>query len=265
MDTGIIIILSILVVISIIWVFYVPASEKEYKRKLNERLQEEYIYDPETGSKLTLEQAEKGHWINHDNEFNVMLESEIEKLLTEESKTFNRALNHFKGLKTYRKHLLEEDEVEFLEKTYTLSKYDNWTYSNCFKIEYCNGLVFLPCVLLKGSRTPYYSIPDYNEPQLLYWIKLEKELGHYYFSEKSTFTKIMESVKSSSNLVLKNYQTITFKKTTNQLFCQNLLSEFSENFGLEIEFFNTSILIKTRVLVNPTDIKRIERIIKNIC
>ncbi|TXE15357.1 hypothetical protein ES692_17015 [Psychroserpens burtonensis] len=36
------------------------SEQKEYDRKLKESLADEYIIDPETGTKLTLEQAESG-------------------------------------------------------------------------------------------------------------------------------------------------------------------------------------------------------------
>ena len=52
--------------------------------------------DPETGAKLTLEQAESGHWINHDNEYKTTPESEIEKLYSEEAKNAERAINYLK-------------------------------------------------------------------------------------------------------------------------------------------------------------------------
>ncbi len=44
------------------------AERKEYERKLKESLKDEFIYDPETGAKITLAEAESGHWIAHDNE-----------------------------------------------------------------------------------------------------------------------------------------------------------------------------------------------------
>ena len=46
-------------------------------------MEDEYIIDPETGAKLTLEEAESGHWIAHENEFRTIPDSELNNLPTE--------------------------------------------------------------------------------------------------------------------------------------------------------------------------------------
>ncbi|QYA26684.1 hypothetical protein G3I01_14655 [Gramella sp. MT6] len=62
-------------------------AEREYEKRINESLADEYIIDPETGAKLTLEEAESGHWINHDNEYITIPEKEIENYILKNKRT----------------------------------------------------------------------------------------------------------------------------------------------------------------------------------
>lgn len=69
----------------IIVLIFIPLSlrkskeELEEEKKLDERLQDETIYLPETGTRLTLEEAEKGFFIAHDNKLRVKSDEELEK------------------------------------------------------------------------------------------------------------------------------------------------------------------------------------------
>ena len=62
-DYIIYILIGILVVILLYYLLtYKTAEEKEYNKKLKESLEDDYIIDPETGTKITLEEAESGIW-----------------------------------------------------------------------------------------------------------------------------------------------------------------------------------------------------------
>jgi hypothetical protein len=60
---------------------------------MRQSLADEFIIDPETGAKLTLEQAESGHWLIRDNESREITEDAISKLPYEDEQTVERALN----------------------------------------------------------------------------------------------------------------------------------------------------------------------------
>ncbi len=239
-------------------------AEQEYEKKLKESLADEYITDPETGAKLTLEQAESGHWIAHDNEFNTMPESDINKLFTEEQKNVERGVNYLKERTEYRKHKFTDQEVRILEKTKTLSKYDDWSYSDTFRFDYANGFVFLPAVKIIDKEPGYFDT-TYHESQVMFWLKLNFDLGHYYLREKSNVEKFFDLIKSDDDLTLKNYESFTFKKSGNFINIIKILKGFEGSSGLEIEFMNDNLFVKSRKLANLEDIKRIERVIKNVC
>lgn len=239
-------------------------AEQEYERKLKESLADEYIIDPETGAKITLEQAESGHWVTHDNEFNTMSESDIDKLYTEEEKDAERGVNYLKEKTDYRKQKLTEQELKILEETKTLSKYDDWSYSDCFRLEYANGFVFLPAVEIEDKGAGYFD-SSYHESQVMFWLKLNYDAGHYYLREKTGVEKIFDLIKNDDDLKLKNYESFTFKKSANLINTIRILKEFEGCNGLEIEFMNDNLFVKSLKLVNLEDIMRIETVIKNVC
>lgn len=243
------------------FLFLPNKAEKEYNRRLEESLKDEYIIDPETGAKLTLEQAESGHWIKHDNEFLPKPEIEIEKLLTEEERNAERAINYLKVSKEYLNAKLSNEEIETLTNSKTLSKYDDWSYSDCFEIQFLNGKIFFPAVKIIDKIPSYYS-NDYHESQIMFWIKFDYDFGHYYLREKLNVEKVFDFIRNDDELKLKNYECFTFRKSENIIKLNLILKHFEEEKGLEIEFFDKNIFIKNQKLINLEDIQRIELIVR---
>jgi hypothetical protein len=56
-----------------------PKEEAEEEKRLKESLQDETIYVPEMGTRLTIEEAEKGHFIVHDNKLRRKAEAELDQ------------------------------------------------------------------------------------------------------------------------------------------------------------------------------------------
>jgi len=249
-----------------IYVIFIPKTEeeKEYERKQKEFLDDGLLTDPETGAKITLEQAESGHWIQHDNEYSTVPESEIEKLYTEEQKNAERAVNYLKQSRVYKKYKFDDKEIDFLEKSNILSKYDNWSYSNSFKIENNKGFVFLPAIKYDDNGVGYFS-NEYEESQLMFWIKLDNDFGHYYLREKENVEKFFDLIRKDDDLDLKNYEVFTVKKTMNIVPLINILKHFEKQKELEIEVIESNLLIKNTKYINLVDIQRIEEVIKNVC
>ena len=237
-------------------------KEKLYEQYLEESLEDEYLYDPETGAKITLEQAESGHWISHDNEFKTIDNSEFEKFQTTEDKEALKALNYLISESEYRKTTLSEEQIQILESTRILSKYDNWSFSNSFKLEFCNGFVFTPTVELHGNTRHQ---EDFIESQLMFWVISKHDLGHYYLREKKISEKVFDIIRNDDELKLDNYESFTYKKTTNLLHITQILKSLEGQKSLEIELLNNNIFIKTLNLLHLDDILRIEKILKHIC
>ncbi len=234
-------------------------SEKEYEKKLKESLADEFIIDPETGAKLTLEEAESGHWVAHDNEFRTISESELKKLPTEDEKQVEIALNYLRESKVYTKTKFTPKQLKKIEKTKVLNSYDDWSYSNPYKFE--KGFAFLPAPELRG--TTYYQ-NDYCESHLMFWVKITNIDGHYFFREKSSSEKFLDKLRDDDDIKFNDYECFTFKKSHSIILLKNILECFGNERNLEIEIHNKNLFIKTTKLLSLEDIKRIENIISKL-
>jgi hypothetical protein len=250
---------SFLFIVLIIYIIILYKKDKKYEDKIKKSLKNEFIIDPDTGIKLTLEEAESGHWISHDNEHRHIPKSEIEKLPFENQKTLATAISYLRENKRYKKTILSEGQIEVLTKTKTLYKYDDWTYSNAFSFE--NGILLLiePVIYEKT-----YFQEDYSETQSMFWLKIDDLGGHYYLREKSFTEGVLDRFRNDDCLQLEDYESFTFKKSYNPIKIHRLLKKFENQKGLEIEFNGNNLFIKTLKLINIDDIQRIEKIIKNI-
>jgi hypothetical protein len=234
-------------------------EEKEYKRKLEESLADEFIIDPETGTKITLEEAESGDWNTQNNEFRTVPESELEKLITEDEKQAEIALNYLRESEFYRRTELTEEQFTVFKKTKILTNYDDWSYSNPFSFK--NGIVILPVPEIHG--TTYYQ-EDYKESQLMFWKKIENINGHYFLREKTTSEKIFHRLRKNNELKLEYYECYIFKKSLNLTLIKELIKKIGNHKGLQIEIHNNNIFIKTLKFLSLEDIKRVEIILKNV-
>ncbi|MEW4924023.1 hypothetical protein [Algibacter sp. 2305UL17-15] len=238
---------------------YKTKSEREYEEKLKKSLADEYIIDPETGAKLTLEQAESGYWVAHDNEFNTVSEKDIDKLPTEDEKIAHIALNYLKGSRNYMKIELSEIQFNVIKETKILNSYDDWSYSNPFKFE--KGIVFLPVPELHGNN--HYQI-DYAESHVMFWVNIKNINGHYLFREKTSSEKFLDLLRNDDEIKLQNYECFTFKKSLSFILIKPIIESFKNEKGLEVELHNDNLFIKNTKLVNLSDIENIEKIIKQV-
>lgn len=250
------IILFILIVILITTIIYgvitfKTKKEKEYDRRLQKSLEEEYIIDPETGVKLTLEEAESGKWFAHDNEFRTIPEDELNKIPIDEEKQVQVALNYLRESRFFTKIELNDNEVNKLIDTKILSGYGDWSYSNTYKFE--NGYVFLPTI--DGSRI---------ETHLMIWLKIQNIQGHYLFREKTNSEKFFDLIRNDDEIKLKNYECFTIKKSINILNTIHIINKIKQHKGLEIEINNTNLFLKTLKLISIEDVKMMEKIIKKL-
>jgi len=255
---------ALFVAIMVYLMTYRTKSERSYDEKIAKSLEEEFIIDPETGTKLTLEQAESGHWIPHDNEFKTVPNEEIDKLSTEDEQDAERAINHLRKSKEYLKYQFDEEEIAFLNKTKILSKYNDWSYSNCFRLDYCEGFIFMPAVVII-DRVPGYFDNTYEESQIMCWLKYDHDFGHYYLRDKTDTEKFFDIFKKDDEINLKGFESYTFKKTANFFRLNNIVDKLKGVKNLEIEFIENNLLIKTKKFINLKELIQLETTIKNVC
>jgi hypothetical protein len=257
---------TVVIIVGIVIVFFFwkimtfeSKSETEEIKRLKESLADEFIYDPETGTKITLEQAESGHWIPHNNLDRIKDSDEIEQFYHGPEKEAEELKNYIKknGF-TYKK--LTNKQLELLEKTEILSKYDDWSYSSSFLNDKGNCFVFFPAVEINTSRHQL----GYHESQIMLWIKDEQLSGHYYFREKTSFETLIDLFRNDDEIKLDNYESFTIRKSNNIRYIIKLLNFFKDEKELEFEICDDSFFIKTLSYPNMEDYLRIEKIIKKV-
>ena len=250
------IVISLIIVALIGKFFENSEEEKEYDRVLKESLQDEFIYDPETGAKLTLEQAESGHWISHNNLNRVKSKEEIEKFYFGTEKDAEILINHIR-VNGYEYKELTEFQIEILEKIKIFEKYDDWSYSNSFSFDNGKNFIFFPAVEYKTENY-------FNESQIMFWIQNDKLNGHYYLREKNDFESITDLIRNDDEIKIDGYECYTYKKSNNILNVIRILKILKNEKELEIEIKEENLFIKTLKFPNMDDFLRVEKMIKNI-
>ncbi|WP_422103825.1 hypothetical protein [Winogradskyella sp.] len=219
-------------------------SEREEEEKMRASLEEAYIFDPVTNSKITLEQAESGEWEVNEDEFWEMPEEDIRKFAFEEQKIEERALNLLRSSKQFLKtEPLSDDEIDVLESGKILSQYGDWSYNNIFKFN--EGFIL----------TPYVKY----EYRVLMWLKIFDINGHYYFREKTKVEAFFDKIRMDDDIEINNYECYTFKKSYNVSKVGILIRKIAQFSGLEIEIKDENLFIISQKLVNKEDIIKFEK------
>ena len=250
----------IIVGVGIIFCLYVmfkplTEEEKEYERKLKDSLKDEYLIDPETGDRITLEEAETGVWKVDYDEFKPFSQTELDKLASKEEKKVQIALNYLRTSRNYKRTELSDEQFDILNNSKILSNYDSWNYSNPFSFE--NGILILPVPIS-------YNEQDYGESQVMFWKKINSINGHYVLREKVWVEKKILRPKNKNRFPLKEYVDFTFKQSSNLLSIKQILNQFIGINGLIIEINNDNLFVKTCKLVNLEEIIIIENALKKV-
>lgn len=230
-------------------------EEKEYDERIKNSLEEQYIIDPETGAKLTLEQAESGIW--DENQVEYFSETDYSKILVEEEKNAELAIDVYRRNKNYKKTEFDDSEIEILVNTLTLSKYDEWNYSNCLTNETRTKIFFVPSVSIDKL--------NYRESQIMYWIKIQNINGHYHLYEVNKAERILINSTKKESVFYNSYFCEILRKSHNATNLKFILNKISELKGFEFEIINDNLFIKSTRLVCKIDIDNAEKLINNVC
>jgi hypothetical protein len=126
-----------------------------------------------------------------------------------------------------------------------------------------DGLVLLASVVI-NDKTPGYYSTTYIEPQVLFWLNFDFDMGHYYLREKSNVEKFLDLIKKDDELQLNNYESFTIRKSHNIIKIIKILEKFENQNRIEIEFMDTNLFVKNEKLATIEEVTRLESIIKSI-
>ena len=251
----------VVIIISLSYKFFLSkkVQEKEYKRNLKKSLASEFMYDPETGTKLTLEGAESVNWIANDNLNRIKPKEELEEYYRGKEKEIEELTNFLKS-NGYKFTKLTNSQIEFLEQTKTLSKYDDWSYSCSYSFNEGKDYVFFPRVTYHDNRHEN----GYSESQIMFWVNDILLDGHIYLREKTNFETFADMIRNDDLVALHHFETFVFKQTSNMIPLVKTLQLLDKEKDLEIEIIEDSLLIKSLKYVNESDYLRMEQLIQNI-
>ncbi len=221
-------------------------NEKSEVQKLEEQIEDEYLYDPSSGAKITLEQAESGKWpvdTISKEEFNDYLN----KCDSVEEKEEKSAINYLTKEKSYDEITLSEGIINLLNDSAILSKNKNWKYSDAYLFNNKSTFILI-------------SVDSYMSTELLMIININNIDGHYYLREKSVVEKVFDAFRNDDELSLDNYESFTFRKAKSIESVNKVLLQLKGQQQLEIELDNDILLLKTIKHINIGDIKRFENI-----
>lgn len=254
-----VIVLSIIVIGGLIFCFTFNPNETPEEHKLKESLEDEFIYNPETGAKITLEQAESGNWLTPDEEIRKRNKEEQRQDYNECELEAEAIADELEKL-GFKEKKFSEEEIALLDASEILKKYDDWSYSHPY-INNQGIIVFFPSVVLhKRQRSESY----FNESQLMFWVKINHENGHYYIREKSSTEKIFDMFRNDDDIKMEHYESYTIRRGSGILTAIRILQKFDNIPGLEAELYNDNLFIKNLKLPNKEDYIAIENLIKDI-
>lgn len=243
------------IVIHLLYKFLFEKSQKEYneyEKNIKLRLNDDKIYDPETGVKMTLEQAQKGTWIKNDNFSRIRTEEEIDTYFDGVEKEIEKIANNLKS-RNFKHTKISNKYIKVLEKTHMLSKYDDWTYYNAFNLNDDDKVLF-PEVQYhyRGKGTS-----SFTGIQIMFWLKIEDIGGHYFLREKETHEKILDLFRRDDDFKFGNFEVFTIIKSTNIKKIISTLSPFEKLKNIEIEIRNNDLFIKTTNQPNISEFNKL--------
>jgi hypothetical protein len=240
--------------------FHVSPADKEYDRRLKASLEDEHLYDPDTGTKISLEEAESGEWVVDYRKNNIVPDEELELSPNEVQVQIDIAKNHLKK-GPYELIYFSERQEDVLEMSQMLDRYDYWEYSEVFKALESETVAFVPTVREYGGGGTHI---HRAETQLLFWMQVPVEYGHYYFRELTLGEKVVSAFRVSDRLSFPRYKTFEITAAADVEPIAQLLSCLTGEKKLEFEVIANNLLIKTRRVVCIEDVLRLEELVKTI-
>jgi len=233
--------------------FKMTEAEKEYEKKLKESLADEFLYDPKTGTKFSLEEANENITVLNDQK--IKSEEELNYYEGDE-RTIEEISNYLKQ-SHYLLKPIEKKKLSKLNRTVILSQYSDWHYQNAFEFDNDN-LIFFPQVNLNANTR--YSFTGY---QIVFWVKVQNINGHYFFKPFEIHEKIINFFMKPSKIKTNNYAVFELKQSHNIYLLNSILNVFKDEKNIEIEIDNDNLFIKTNNQPSLVNFQRLLDQVKN--
>lgn len=224
-------------------------KESEEIERLKKRLDDPRIYDPETDTYITLEEAELGVWDVDDPSKKINAEDIEETFYEEEVVVQNICKELEREGFAKAKNPLSEKQFEVFEKLKLLDQLDeNWGYVEFYEHD---GLV---AMILNIQRAAEFAIS----------IPVENVSGHYIFKEKTVTDRVLDKIRPDDDIKIENYECFTIQKTKTTRSIENIMQTINTHKRLEVEILPKQLFIKTTQSAKVSDALILLNIAKDI-
>lgn len=254
MEMRFIILISVVIIIFIINRLYVRFDEKrkiELKNKIIPTDKEimELLEDPLTGEKAKVSETQNIYQYSDEVSDEIVFydeqrktsEAVIDKYYTEgELEREFILIKNFLLDNGFKFKFFSDSEFDFLDKTITFSSFESWNSTDSYHKNQLS--IFIANTTAKvynskySSRTESYSI--------VFWIKDFNFLGHYCFFKKMIIQNIIDVFIDEEKEIIKGYQTEIIKKSYQENVIKDYFKTINIENDLEIEIFNSDIIIR---------------------
>lgn len=218
-------------------------KEKIEKEKEKKRLADPRIYDPETNTYITLEEAESGVW-DVDDPKNKPSAEEIKATFSESD-----YIDY-----TLREELVKEgferiedpfskEQYEYIEKFELLKQHEHWSYDDHFKQNEITALL----------------LNIHGDTLISTWVPIANVSGHYVFTEKTKTDRFLDLIQPDDDIKVENYECFTVQKTKETRAIENIMELVNTHKHLEVEMFPGHLFIKT---TQPTQLADLSMVLK---
>lgn len=224
-------------------------EEKEREKQLEKSLDDERIYDPETGQLITLEQAQSGKWEASDRP--IISEDKIEKYYNDRDKEMVHIFNYLNASSLYEPLHVNSEISTILKNLNLLKNYDGWQHhSVSYRLEK-KGVLLFP-VVIHG---------EFLEPYILFGMSIPHQTGHYVFREKHAIEKWLDLIDSDDDFEIDGYECFTLSPTNDEALVTQILSAFEDTELIEIELVGSWLFVKSAKPATLVEVQDIEDIL----
>lgn len=235
--------------------------DRENRKKLEEQLEDEYIYDPETGLKMTLEEAEQGAVFESNGVSIIKSDAEIDSIEDENIRELHRIRNFFLKSELTK---VDSDDFELIRaKIASLQFSSNYSSIETDFITQIseNSYIALTSVAYviagkRGSNT-------YSDNQIFGIIESDKTIGTAYIIPNSIRVHL-ENVVTPEEEIIENSLTIRPLGDLNIELAKKLCQHLGELDGdFEVLVHQKSIYIKINRNARLDDLMTLMKMMKN--
>ncbi|MFC4635339.1 hypothetical protein ACFO3O_15625 [Dokdonia ponticola] len=205
-------------------------EEKESEALLKKRLEDPRIYDPETDTYITLEEAESGIWDLEDASKKMSETEKREQFFEEDlvAESIRKELIKEGFVKV--KSPLSEEQFKVFERLQLLDQLDeNWGYRYFFE----------------NAKMIAIILTIHNAYELALSIPIQYSSGHYIFKEKTISDRILDKIRPDDAIQVADYECFPIQNSKTTRAVENIMHLVAKVRGVEVEILPHQFFIKT--------------------